>query len=66
MQCINLDYIKSRRKELGLTLQEMSDALGYKKATTYSNYENGERIMKASMLPVLANILECDIMDFFC
>lgn len=65
MQSINLTFIKTRRKELGLTLQQMSDSLGFKKATTYSNYENGDRIMKANMLPTLAQILQCDIMDFF-
>jgi DNA-binding helix-turn-helix protein len=65
MQSINLNFIKTRRKELGLTLQQMSDSLGFKKATTYSNYENGDRIMKANMLPTLAQILQCDIMDFF-
>ena len=65
MQSINLIFIKTRRKELGLTLQQMSDSLGFKKATTYSNYENGDRIMKANMLPTLAQILQCDIMDFF-
>ncbi|EFM65072.1 DNA-binding helix-turn-helix protein [Peptostreptococcus stomatis DSM 17678] len=65
MQSINLIFIKTRRKELGLTLQQMSDSLGFKKATTYSNYENGDRIMKANMMPTLAQILQCDIMDFF-
>ncbi len=63
---INLSFIKKKRKEMGYTLQYMSDALGYKKASTYALYENGEYAIKADMLPILANILNCNIEDFFC
>ncbi len=65
MKTVNLTFIKNRRHELGLTLQVMANELGFKKATTYANYENGERVMKANMLPILAKVLKCDITDFF-
>ncbi|WAW14771.1 helix-turn-helix domain-containing protein [Peptostreptococcus equinus] len=65
MSKINLDFIKEKRKEKNLTLQIMADKLGYKKASTYSNYENGIYTIKADMLPVLANIFGCEIQDFF-
>lgn len=63
---VNLSFIKEKRKEKGLTLQEMSNAFGYKKASTYSLYENGVYSIKADMLPILAKIFECTIEDFFC
>ncbi len=63
---IDLSFIKEKRKEKGLTLQEMSDKLGYKKASTYSLYENGVYEIKANMLPILANTFDCNIEDLFC
>lgn len=66
MQKINHKFIKEKRKEKNITLQEMALYMGYKKASTYSNYENGIYSIKADMLPILANILDCKIEDFFC
>lgn len=65
MKQLNLDYIKSRRVELGLSLQEVANKLGFKNASTYLKYENGNYSFKAEMLPVLANILKCEIENFF-
>ncbi|WP_369413932.1 XRE family transcriptional regulator [Aquibacillus saliphilus] len=41
MQTLNLNYIKNRRIELGITLQEMASYLGLKNGSTYMKYENG-------------------------
>lgn len=65
MTSINLKFIKSKRKEKNITLQQMANILGYKKASTYSNYENGIYSIKANMLPVLAKTFECEIKDLY-
>jgi transcriptional regulator with XRE-family HTH domain len=62
---INLDFIKKRRLELGYTNQIMAEKLGFKNASNYYKYETGEYSFKASMLPVLSKILNCDMKNFF-
>lgn len=61
----NLEYIKNRRQSLGLSLQEAAEAMGMKNASTYMKYENGTYSFKAEQLPVLAEVLKCDIEKFF-
>lgn len=63
---INLDFIKSERDKNNITLIEMSTALGFKNASTYLKYENGDYTFKANMLPILAEKFNCTIDDFFC
>ena len=65
MQKINLDYIKKQRLDLNLSLLEVAQGLGFKNASTYLKYENGDYSFKADMLPILANILKCQIENFF-
>lgn len=65
MEQLNLDYIKARRIELGLSLQEAANQLGFKNASTYLKYENGDYLFKAEVLPTLAATLECKIGNFF-
>lgn len=62
---VNLNFIKERRLQLGLTLLEVAHALGLKNAGNYYKYENGEYQLSAAMLPPLAKILNCKIDDFF-
>lgn len=38
---LNLSFIIRKRKEYGLSLQEMALMLGFKNASTYLKYENG-------------------------
>ena len=64
-QEINLEFIKNRRNELGLSSQEMAETLGFKDGSTYWNYENGNYRIKADMLPRLAKKLNCEILNFF-
>lgn len=35
MEKFNLEFIKSRRQELGITSEEISQALGFKDKSTY-------------------------------
>ena len=43
----------------------MAEQLGFKDGSTYWNYENGKYRLKADMLPKLAEILNCEIENFF-
>ncbi|MDH6370583.1 transcriptional regulator with XRE-family HTH domain [Paenibacillus sp. PastF-3] len=61
----NLEFIKKRRQELNLSLQEMAESLGFKNASTYMKYEDGTYLFKANHLPILANKLNANIEDFF-
>lgn len=61
----NISFIKERRTALGISHQKMAELLGFKNASTYLKYENGEYRLKADMLPVLANILKCSVTNFF-
>lgn len=72
MQTLNLDYIKNRRNELGINLQDMADRMrklnngnGFKNASTYKKYEDGDYKFDAEHLPILAKILKCRITNFF-
>lgn len=65
MGLLNLGFIKKRRQELNLSLQEMAESLGFKNASTYMKYEEGSYAFKANHLPILANKLDGKIEDFF-
>lgn len=65
MKQLNLNFIKERRLQLGKTMKEMADTLGYENASTYLKYESGVYSIKAEQLPRLAESLECEISDFF-
>lgn len=66
MEKYDKNFIKKRRIALSLSMREMAERLNFKNASTYYKYETGEYSVKADMLPVLANILKCNISDFFC
>ncbi|ASS72401.1 helix-turn-helix domain-containing protein [Bacillus atrophaeus] len=65
MQKFDLLFIKSRRKLLKLTLQDMETKLGFKNESTYLKYEQAVYSFKAEQLPPLAKHLQCKITDFF-
>lgn len=65
MTKVDLNYIKARRTELKLSMQRVANELGFKNASTYLKYENGDYSFKAEQLPSLAEVLECKIEDFF-
>lgn len=62
---IDLDFIKNKRLELGLSITEMAKSLGFKDGSSYWRYENGEYKLKADMLPKIAEVLNCSIENFF-
>jgi transcriptional regulator with XRE-family HTH domain len=58
------ERIRRARELRGLTQSELAQALG-KNPTTVSNYENGNRTIRAIELPELARILDVPITYFF-
>ncbi|MED4530941.1 helix-turn-helix transcriptional regulator [Metabacillus fastidiosus] len=65
MKSFNLNYIKVRRVVLELTLHDVAISMGFKNASTYMKYENGDYSFKAEQLPLLAELFKCEIIDFF-
>lgn len=65
MGLLDLSFIKNRRQEKDLSLQEMAETLGFKNASTYMKYEDGSYAFKANHLPLLCEKLECKIENFF-
>jgi len=61
----NLDFIKSRRQQLGLSIADVSEFMGFKNSSVYWKHENGVHKFKAEMLPLLAKILQCEPQNFF-
>ena len=51
--------LKELRKKNNLTLLEVANSLGYKYPSSYRKIENGEQILKANQIKVLANIFNC-------
>ncbi|MDT8980022.1 helix-turn-helix transcriptional regulator [Paenibacillus sp. chi10] len=62
---LDLNFIKSRRMSKGLILQDVATRLGFKHASTYMKYEDGIYSFKANQLPILAELLDCQIENFF-
>lgn len=65
MAKFNLEFIKLRRKELGITSVTMAKALGFKDPSTYWKHENGQHKFKAEAIPLLAKLLKCQPQNFF-
>ena len=55
---------KTLRIRTGLTQNELSSAIGVAQ-NTVSNWENGERMPSAAMLPKIAQALNCTIDELF-
>lgn len=62
---LNLEFIKNRRNEIGLSQQFIANELGFKNASTYLKYENGDYAFKAEALPLLAKVLDTELENFF-
>lgn len=65
MSTLNLDYIKRRRNELGLSQAYMAQKLGFSNSSVYWKYERGIYKFNADILPALSKILDCNIKNFF-
>ena len=59
---MNIDLMKERRKELGMTQQDLGDACGLSKTTIF-NYENGVFISQLKNLEVLCDVLDVKFSD---
>lgn len=65
MVSVDLNFIKRKRNDNRITLQEMAEILGFKNASTYMKYEKGDYSFKAEHLPAIAERLGCQVQDLF-
>ena len=65
MTKFNSEVISRKRLEKNLSLQFMAEKLGFKNASTYMHYEKGAYFFRAEQLPKLAEVLDCEVVDFF-
>jgi transcriptional regulator with XRE-family HTH domain len=65
MKEINLALIKSRRKEMRISLLEMATLLGFKNASNYYKYEIGVYKFHAEHIPIVAARLKLKMSDIF-
>lgn len=65
MTKFNLEFVKSRRQQLGLSMADVSETMGFKNSSAYWKYENGMHKFRADMIPLLAKILKCEPQNFF-
>ena len=62
----DLDFVKKRREQLGLSQAAMAKLMGFSSSSVYYKYEAGLYKFRAEMLPALSQALQCDPRDFFC
>lgn len=62
---LNLNFIKQRRKDLGLTQQQMAEAIGLATSEKYSRRENGKYKFQVNELPILAKKLRVPIKNLY-
>jgi len=55
------ENIRKRRLELGMTQQQLADALGYKTRSSIAKIEKNEATVSPEKLPSLARILQTDV-----
>ncbi len=55
------DFIRARRRELGLTQREVAGALGFRSVAFLSDIETGNRKPSRHWMPELARVLETDL-----
>lgn len=65
MKVINTTLIREKMKARSLTLQEMSNRLGYKDASTFFRFLAGEQRFRADHVPILLETLEMTMDELF-
>lgn len=60
-----LTKVKQIRKQKKITLQQISQHLGYKYASSYTNIENGKRVLTYDNAVKIANFLGTDVVTLF-
>lgn len=58
------EYIREKRKELGLNQTEVGNMLGITQST-YAKYERGELSANISLILKIAEVLKFDAAEFF-
>lgn len=64
MKTITLGGLKPRRQTLGLTQQAVADRIGVARSAI-ANWETGQGLPMAALLPALAVALECSIDELY-
>lgn len=62
---IDIDLIKKARIEKGLSVLEVSEALGYKSYVAYYRKEEGMRKFNTNDVLALSKLLDLDLKDIF-
>lgn len=62
---LDLELIKEKRLALKYTHGEIAYYLGYKNPCSYYKYENGDYAFKANQLPILAQVLGCELTSLY-
>ena len=62
---MNIELLKSRRKELGMTQQDLADKCGLSRVSI-SNYESGKSEPTKESLEILSSILNVSENDLLC
>jgi transcriptional regulator with XRE-family HTH domain len=55
------EFIRDRRRELGLTQRQVAEALGLKSIAFFSDIEAGNRKPAWTLIPTLAHVLQTDV-----
>jgi transcriptional regulator with XRE-family HTH domain len=61
----DVEFIKKRREELGISQQEMARKIGFSGASIYCRYEKGQYTFSAPMIPLIAKALKVSINKLF-
>ena len=62
---MNIDLMRKRREELGITQQDLADKCELSRVSI-SNYESGKTVPDKENLMILANVLDVDPIDLAC
>ena len=57
--------IRQLRKRAGLTQKELADRVGFRSASIVTMWENGERMPRSEVLPVLSRALGCSVGELY-
>lgn len=62
---VNLDLIKETRKDMGYSLNDMANKLGFNNKSKYYRREIGEYKFQSEELPTVADVLDIPIEKIF-
>lgn len=59
------EQIKKMRERVGLSQKELAEQMGYQSPSLISMWENGSRKPQSDVIPRLASVLGCEIIELF-